>query len=596
MARSSNGMTTGTLGALVVGLFSVACNGPGAGSSDTVAFEVSGRGLGASKQPIKPEPPHYDKRSGFNFGAHGIPGGHGFRGHGGPVKICGGGTGGSKGGSGGAGGAIAAGGNSGAAGGLGAAGVSGAGGIGGSGGTTAPMVCTGTPPASALITDFSDAVVGTDGITFGTAPNLTGVTFTYANQGEPSPVLSLAAAPAGSTGQALQVSDAGPIQTWAGFGFGFNMCVDASAYTGVQFTITGSLGNCDLTFAAQFSEDNSVTDDPTFGSCILGTDCFPPTSTQPIGTGTTIVEFSQVANGSPTSIVDTRALTGVQWQLNGPNCAANFAVTDVTFVNVGSGGMSGAGGGSGVAGQSGAAGRSGVGGRGGGAAGRGGGAAGRGGPSGSGGGPAGSGGGALGGAGGTAAPFACTGSAPATPLITGSTASPAGGTFTFAAPSLVAPTVTTQLGSDGSIQELMVSDSPGTSTDPNNAYAGFGLFFSAPPCVNATAYNAVQFTVAGTLSTCSLNVFVVPSEDNSVSNGAFGTCPAASSCVSPFSAPLAIGTNVVRFADMTGGAPDATVDASALNDIGWTLTVPTDGVTAACAANLTITNVSFVNE
>jgi hypothetical protein len=47
---------------------------------------------------------------------------------------------------------------------------------------------------------------------------------------------------------------------------------------------------------------------------------------------------------------------------------------------------------------------------------------------------------------------------------------------------------------------------------------------------------------------------------------------------------------------MTGGAPLATVDATALNDVLWTLTVPTDGVTAPCTANLTISDVSFVSD
>lgn len=160
----------------------------------------------------------------------------------------------------------------------------------------------------------------------------------------------------------------------------------------------------------------------------------------------------------------------------------------------------------------------------------------------------------------------------------------------------MAPIVTSALAADGSIQGLQVTASPGISTDPNNAYSGFGLYFSAPPCLNSTAYDAVEFTITGSLGTCSLNAFVVPSEDNSLANGPLGACPAASSCVSPFSAPLGIGTTIVRFADMTGGTPDATVDASALNDIGWTLTVPTDGVTAPCKANITISNVSFVNE
>ncbi|HSY38804.1 MAG TPA: hypothetical protein VLA79_04725 [Polyangia bacterium] len=43
------------------------------------------------------------------------------------------------------------------------------------------------------------------------------------------------------------------------------------------------------------------------------------------------------------------------------------------------------------------------------------------------------------------------------------------------------------------------------------------------------------------------------------------------------------------------GSPDATLDPTALNDIGWTLNVPTDGVTARCSASFTIADVAFVS-
>ena len=412
------------------------------------------------------------------------------------------------------------------------------------------MVCSGAPPSRALITDFSDATVGTSGISFGTSPNIGGGSYTYAAPGLSAPVLSLAAAPAGSTGQALEVvANPGlttdPSNAWSGFGVGFDMCVDASAYTGVAFTITGGLGDCALTFSPVFSEDNSVTDDPTFGSCTAAS-CFTGQSA-PLSPGTSIVHFADVIGGSPQTFVDPRALTGVQWQLNAPTdgvsvCAANFAVTNVTFVNdaAGAGGMSG-------------------------------------------------GGGAAGGG-----QLACIGSAPSTPLLTGSTASPVGGTFTFAAPSLAAPTVTPTIGSDGSIQSLQVIALPGTTTDLFNAYSGFGLYFSTPACVDASAYSGLQFTVSGSLGTCSLNLFAATSEDDAAANGGPAASCTATSCVSPYSAPLGLGTNVVPFAALADGTPDPTEDASALNNVGWTLNVPTDGVTAPCKASFTISDVSFV--
>jgi hypothetical protein len=536
MVGMSNRTSVGIWGALLVGSLAVGCVGAGAGSDSTeLAYGAPTRG------PAGRGRPRFGERHGFSFGTHGIPGGHGFRGHGG--KICSG--------SGGAAGGKGTGGAGGLGGRAGAGGMSGGlGGAGGMGGGTQPMICSGTQPARALITDFSDAGVGTSGIFFGTEPNIDGGAFTFAATGLAAPVLSLAPAPAGSTGQALQVvanpgTPTDPSNAFLGFGLGFGMCVDASAYTGIQFTITGDIGDCSLAFSPQFSEDNSVTDDPMFGSCTAAS-CFPPAS-GPIGTGTTVVEFANVAGGAPVTTVDPRALTGVQWQMVAPtdgvsSCSANFAVTDIAFVN-GAGGAGGMSGGGGTGGR---------------------------------------------------APVACVGSPPATPLITGSTATPAGGTFTFNSPDLAAPTLTTALAPDGSIQALQVTATPGTTTDPFNAFTGFGLFFSAPPCVNATQYNGVAFNLTGDLGTCGLNVFVVTNEDQTVGNG--GTCPDAGSCVSPFSAPLAVGPQLVHFSDLSGGIPDAVVDPTAINGIGWTLNVPTDGVTAPCTASFTISKVSFVNQ
>jgi len=246
--------------------------------------------------------------------------------------------------------------------------------------------------------------------------------------------------------------------------------------------------------------------------------------------------------------VDPRALTGVQWNLSPTDgasaCVGNFVVTDITFVNdAGGGGTSGVGG--------------------------------------------------LGGAGGQGGGLtACNGAPPATNLLTGSIASPVGGTFTFAAPGLLAPAVTPAFAPDGSIASLQVSDAPGVSTDPYNAYSGLGLYFANPPCVSARGYSGIQFTVTGDLGTCSLNTFVSVNEDQTIANG--GTCGQAS-CVSPYSAPLAPGTNVVPFSALSGGTPLVTVDPTSIVGVGWTLNVPTDGVTAPCRASFTISNVAWAN-
>jgi hypothetical protein len=207
-------------------------------------------------------------------------------------------------------------------------------------GGTAPSVCVGYAPASDLITDFSDAVTDGSNISFGTSPNLGGGIYTYSAQGLNMPTVSLVS---NGSGQALAIAatpgtpvDSG--NAWLGVGSGLGSCVDASAYAGVQFSIKGDLSSCSLVFSVNFSEDNSVTNDPAFGSC-TSSSCYPPASST-IATGPTdatyTVLFADMNNGgSPMTVVDTRAITGLQWQLAAPldgSCAANFTIDDVRFV------------------------------------------------------------------------------------------------------------------------------------------------------------------------------------------------------------------------------------------------------------------------
>ena len=211
-------------------------------------------------------------------------------------------------------------------------------------------VCKGTPLKAALITDLSDAVPGTDSkgqpqIIFGLDPaGLGGGTFTYAAPFLNAPMLSLE--PKGD-GQALRVlADPGvPVDggdAWFGFGFGLfyieGGCLDATGYAGVQFTIEGSLGTCQLRFGVSISEDDRGEDNPRGGSCALGAECYSPLSGPllPGADGIVMVPFAQISGGNPTKTVDATAITGVNWQLvaplTGDPCVATFTVDDVSFV------------------------------------------------------------------------------------------------------------------------------------------------------------------------------------------------------------------------------------------------------------------------
>jgi hypothetical protein len=196
-----------------------------------------------------------------------------------------------------------------------------------------------------------------------------------------------------------------------------------------------------------------------------------------------------------------------------------------------------------------------------------------------------------------AGPVACDGVPPQTAQIIGSPFSPAGSPFSFAGAGLAAPVVTPVLGPDGSTQALQVSANPGVVTDPSQDFMGFGLGFGNPPCVDASRYIGVQFTVTGDVGTCALSFSAIISQDNNVANGPEGTCTGQFlPCIPPSSGPLTTGTSFVRFADMSGGVPLDTVDPTALNGVQWNLTPPADGVTAPCVANVTVSDVRFVTD
>jgi hypothetical protein len=198
------------------------------------------------------------------------------------------------------------------------------------------------PPVSALISDFSDAVpdpLHPGEYLFGgnDASRVQGGTIRFANPASTPGTLHVSG---GALGFSATVSapdpDAGPNH------FPFNgfalyvagpACVDASAYTGVSFSLAGDLGSCTLLLSFSYAEDVAVTADPFRGSC-TDSNCYP--SEYAIDISTTSVNFAdaQSVPGMPVSPVDTQQLVGVQWELVPPgdtSCSAAFTLSNVKF-------------------------------------------------------------------------------------------------------------------------------------------------------------------------------------------------------------------------------------------------------------------------
>ena len=227
----------------------------------------------------------------------------------------------------------------------GTGGTPGTGGSGGAGG--AALACKGgvtTPPAADLITDFSDAVQADGGtsITFGTSATVQGGIATFQN-------------PASSPGTARVVSGAltysatvsapgtgsGDAYPYSGFAVYMNgpACIDGSAYTGVQFTISGDLGTCGLVFSFNDAEHGVETTSSTGEVRATGpSGSYSPQKAVTVSStaATVMVKFTDPTGGSPATAVDPMNLTAVQFQLTNSNtatasCMGTITVDDIKF-------------------------------------------------------------------------------------------------------------------------------------------------------------------------------------------------------------------------------------------------------------------------
>jgi hypothetical protein len=238
------------------------------------------------------------------------------------------------------------------AGGRGAGASSGAGGAGGepaaggggeAGAGTRPL-CTGIPAEQALITDFSDAFEAEDeehnpGIRFGFPSHRDGgVSFVWGFAGLDLPHVSLAGA-GNPAEQAMRVvaTPGDPLsEEYSGvvFGIGWLGCVDATDYTGVAFTLKGTLGTCSLFPGLNIGENTQAKLNED-GSCEFGDFCGPVRSGLIEAEGTQEIPFEDFAGGYPRDTIDPARILGFNWflavPLEGTPCDADFTVDDVRF-------------------------------------------------------------------------------------------------------------------------------------------------------------------------------------------------------------------------------------------------------------------------
>jgi hypothetical protein len=218
----------------------------------------------------------------------------------------------------------------------GAAATGGAAAAGGAGGGTLGMACTPATtmlaPANGLIADFA----GPDG-----GLEVAGGLFVFPDPGASAPAVS-------TTGGAFHITESAASTAatqYVGTGLFFNDCIDATAFTGVQFTIGGSFSGCTMQYATADVEHEDATTDAFMATGPAGS--YPPQTTLAASgitptPQTLMMPFtSSTIFGSPQTPIDKTKLVALVWQFTVPTGAPTTAdggtpacVADITIDNV----------------------------------------------------------------------------------------------------------------------------------------------------------------------------------------------------------------------------------------------------------------------
>jgi hypothetical protein len=187
------------------------------------------------------------------------------------------------------------------------------------------------------ITDFSTTQWNNTTSQWCDASGLRGHLFAFAG------AASSAAATVDTSAQNLKLNLTVGKTDYAGGGIMFESCVNASAFTSVQFTASitsGSLSGCVWQVQLQTQDQRPTTaTDPTGGTCSSNCSAYPVVSNLavPGATATSYTEaFTAFTNQTGSTIPLATQLVGVQWQVDSGNngsgtCTVELRIDDVVF-------------------------------------------------------------------------------------------------------------------------------------------------------------------------------------------------------------------------------------------------------------------------
>ena len=135
---------------------------------------------------------------------------------------------------------------------------------------------------------------------------------------------------------------------YAGAGMQFEACTDVSSFTGIQFTLLGSTGGCELELQFATYDQRPTSQGSYPGSCDTdaGTSCYAYPSAKALATPvdtttqtTVTVHFADVPNWSD---ANAKQVVGLQWQATNPTltdpdagvveCMIDIRIDDIKFI------------------------------------------------------------------------------------------------------------------------------------------------------------------------------------------------------------------------------------------------------------------------
>jgi hypothetical protein len=185
------------------------------------------------------------------------------------------------------------------------------------------------------VTDFSDYSVSTG--KWGSSSNVYGSFYKYAATNS-----NMTAAFDSST-KALHATGSVVAGEWAGVGLSFEVCATVAAFKQVQFTISGSIGVCDLELQIKTFDQQPTTDTPAGGCDKSAGSCygFPVYKKVVVPSSSNTDVTKALADFTGWSDGNAKQVVGMQWQVTGSSaldgdagqsCAIDFEVTNIKFL------------------------------------------------------------------------------------------------------------------------------------------------------------------------------------------------------------------------------------------------------------------------